>query len=328
VDEPTSPRARRAHAAKRPLRRRIIVSGAAGVCVAVVLVLVFAHVASPRPTTPTGPAATGADPSSPPASTTGTALDPSVFTPGSCVAFSPSSGDNHKTVFIDAGHGGIDPGAVGVTEAGKTIHEADETLPVALDATTILRAAGYRVVDSRTRQTVVRRLASGDASGGIFTVAGEDREIASRDICANDAKANVLVAIYFDAGGSSSDAGSVTAYDTVRSFSSESKRLATLVQRDVLASLNAHGWGIPNDGVMSDVSLGGPPLSSGGAHYGHLMVLGPAMAGYFTTPSEMPGALIEPLFITDPFEGTIANSSVGQHAIAQGLAKAVEQYFG
>ena len=41
----------------------------------------------------------------------------------------------------------------------------------------------------------------------------------------------------------------------------------------------------------------------------------------------MPGALIEPLFITDPFEGSIADSSSGQQVIAGGLAQAVEQYF-
>ena len=51
------------------------------------------------------------------------------------------------------------------------------------------------------------------------------------------------------------------------------------------------------------------------------------MAGYFSTPSQMPGALIEPLFITDPFEGTIAAGVAGQHAIAAGLDQAVEQYF-
>ena len=41
----------------------------------------------------------------------------------------------------------------------------------------------------------------------------------------------------------------------------------------------------------------------------------------------MPGALIEPLFITDPFEGSIADSKAGQEVIAGGLAQAVEQYF-
>ena len=71
-----------------------------------------------------------------------------------------------------------------------------------------------------------------------------------------------------------------------------------------------------------------------GQHPGHRQgdqvdpgLLGPAAAGFFVTPSTMPGALIEPLFITDPFEGSIAASAAGQHAIAQGVAQAVEQYF-
>jgi hypothetical protein len=34
------------------------------------------------------------------------------------------------------------------------------------------------------------------------------------------------------------------------------------------------------------------------------------------------------LFITDPYEGTIASSAHGQQVIARGLAAAVGQYFG
>ena len=41
----------------------------------------------------------------------------------------------------------------------------------------------------------------------------------------------------------------------------------------------------------------------------------------------MPGAVIEPLYITDPFEGSIALSSQGQAVIAEGIAKAIEHYF-
>ena len=40
----------------------------------------------------------------------------------------------------------------------------------------------------------------------------------------------------------------------------------------------------------------------------------------------MPGALIEPLFVTDPYEGTLAASTSGQEVIAGGLAQAIEQY--
>ena len=40
----------------------------------------------------------------------------------------------------------------------------------------------------------------------------------------------------------------------------------------------------------------------------------------------MPGVVTEPLFITDPFEGSIADSAVGQQMIAQGIATAIEQF--
>jgi hypothetical protein len=87
-------------------------------------------------------------------------------------------------------------------------------------------------------------------------------------------------------------------------------RLATLVQQDVLSDMIARGWAIPNDGVLPDTTLGsfvGDPSSGGlagaAAAYDHLLLLGPAEAGYFSTPSTMPGAVIEPLYLTDPFEG-------------------------
>jgi N-acetylmuramoyl-L-alanine amidase len=42
----------------------------------------------------------------------------------------------------------------------------------------------------------------------------------------------------------------------------------------------------------------------------------------------MPGALLEPLYITDPFEASLATSGLGQEVIADGLATAIEGYFG
>jgi N-acetylmuramoyl-L-alanine amidase len=164
-------------------------------------------------------------------------------------------------------------------------------------------------------------------SGDIFTVQGVHDDVAARDACANKARANVLVGIYFDAGGSPENAGAVTGYDTARPFTAQNLRLATLVQNDVLGAMNAQGWGIPSLGVVDDSELGGPALSTAGADYGHLLLLGPADPGWFSTQSQMPGALIEPLFITDPYEGTQAASRLGQQVIAGGLAQAIEQYF-
>ena len=91
--------------------------------------------------------------------------------------------------------------------------------------------------------------------------------------------------------------------------------------------MDAQGWDIPNAGVMPDDSLGSfvgdtteGGLAEQAASYDHLLLIGPAMSGFFTTPSQMPGAVIEPLYITDPFEGSIAASAEGQMVIAHGIA--------
>jgi N-acetylmuramoyl-L-alanine amidase len=273
-------------------------------------------------------APSGRKPTSTTKTTISSAIDPSLFEPGSCESFGPTVGDRHTTVFLDAGHGGPDPGGVGQTESGQSAFEADETLPVELDTMALLRAAGFGVTVSRTGASSVALLQPGDVSNGVLTVQGEDRDLIARVVCANMARADVLVGIYFDAGLSPLNAGCLTGYDAARTFAAENLRLATLVQNDALAAMNAQGWAIPNDGVVSDTALGGPPLSQAGAAYGHLVLLGPAVPGYVSTPSQIPGALVEPLYITDPFEASLATSSLGQQVIAKGLATAIEGYFG
>jgi N-acetylmuramoyl-L-alanine amidase len=222
---------------------------------------------------------------------------------------------------------------VGTTESGATIEESRETLPIELEVSNLLRAQGYRVVLSRTTDNTVLRLTPVDLAGGELSLIGSHDDVAARDVCADDAHAQVLVGIYYDAGSSPDEAGSLTAYDPSRPFSADNLRLATLVQRDVVADMDAQGWAIPDDGVQADGTLGsfvGDPdqggLAGDAAAYDHLLLLGPAAPGFFTTPSQMPGAVIEPLYLTDPFEGSLADSASGQHVIAQGIASAVEQY--
>jgi N-acetylmuramoyl-L-alanine amidase len=265
----------------------------------------------------------------------GVALDPTAFSPGACMAYAPTAGDRHTTVFLDAGHGGLDPGAVGTTSSGAAVDEGTVTLPVELDAARLLRAAGYRVVVSRTTDSNVVRLTAAERSGGVLSLQGVHDDVAARDVCANLSGAAVLIGIYFDSGASASDGGSVTTYDAARPFRAANLRLATLVQKDTLAAMNAQGWQIPDDGVQPDSVEGSlvptsssSPIAVAAAHYGHVLLLGPAAPGFFATPSSMPGALIEPLFVTDPFEGTLAASPQAQQVIAGGIVLAVEQYLG
>jgi N-acetylmuramoyl-L-alanine amidase len=239
--------------------------------------------------------------------------------------FAPLRGSRGLTVFLDAGHGGPDPGAVGVTSSGRVVVEAKETLAVVLDAMAGLRGDGFTVVVSRTDGGSVARLGPGDTSGRLLTADGVRDDIAARDVCANRAHASVLTGVYFNSGAAGG-AGCITAYDPARPFATANKRLARLVQSNVLSALNSRGWDIPDAGVASDTGLGSA-VDAADAAYNHLVLLGPAKRGYFTTPSLMPGALIEPLFITDPFEASIAASPRGQHVIGTGLARAIEQYF-
>ena len=260
------------------------------------------------------------------------ALSPDMAT-GACIALSPTRGDNHRTVFLDAGHGGVDPGGVGTTQSGQGVDESTVNLAIELDAAGLLRAQGYRVVVSRTSDTTVVRLTPADLSGQYLSVLGVHNDVAARDVCANLAHADALVGIYMDAGASSSNAGSITLYDTARPFAAANQRLATLLQRDLVSAMDAQGWQIPDDGVLPDSgygsSVGGPSagsLAALAASYDHLMLIGPPLAGFLTTPSQMPGAVIEPLYLTDPFEGSIAANPADQQIIAHGIATAVEQY--
>jgi N-acetylmuramoyl-L-alanine amidase len=56
------------------------------------------------------------------------------------------------------------------------------------------------------------------------------------------------------------------------------------------------------------------------------VLIGAAKAGYFSSPSRMPGATIEPLFITNPPQASLADSPAGKQAIAHGLATAARRY--
>ena len=103
-----------------------------------------------------------------------------------------------------------------------------------------------------------------DVSGGLFTVQGVHDDVAARDVCANMAKANVLVGIYFDAGGSPTTPAASRATTPTAPSRPQNLRLATLVQNDVLNAMNAQGWGIPNLGVVDDSELGGPALTDRG----------------------------------------------------------------
>lgn len=245
-----------------------------------------------------------------------------AFGPGACVRFSPLRGNRHHVVFVDPGHGGPDTGALGVTTTGRQVTEGRLTLAIGTALLADLRAHGYTVVMARTAGGAVAQAALGDVGGWIYSAAGLRRDLQARVACANVGHADVLVSVHLDAFPDPAAGGSETVYDPDRPFAGQSLRLARLVQYDVLDSLAAAGWSVPDRGVLDDLQQG-TAVDAAALAYGHLLLLGPRSATLNPSPSQMPGVVWEPLFITDPPEVDIATSRAGQQALARGLTTAV-----
>jgi N-acetylmuramoyl-L-alanine amidase len=248
------------------------------------------------------------------------------WAPGACQMLTPLGDGRRLTVFLDAGHGRPDPGTSGVTASGQPVLEKDLTLATVLPLAELLRADGYTVVLARTQDVSVAPLSAADTPDGVFSVAGKHKDLEARIACANTAHAQVLVSLHFNGYADPGVGGTETFYDDARPFSAQNRRLAQLVQQNVLAQLRAAGWAVPDRGSAPDSSDAEPALSAAAAAYKHLLELGPAQPGYLDAPSQMPGVLCEPLFLTNPQEATIAASARGEQAIADGIRTAIEQF--
>src|SRR5437868_12298536 len=98
---------------------------------------------------------------------------------GACMSLAPTAPGAGKTVFIDPGHGGLDPGVVGVA-GGRQVLEKDVALAVGTRLATLLRDRGYRVVLSRTKDSSVTTLGPNDTITGALTSSAEHRHLVPR----------------------------------------------------------------------------------------------------------------------------------------------------
>jgi N-acetylmuramoyl-L-alanine amidase len=237
--------------------------------------------------------------------------------PSACLEYAPTGASRKRTVLLDPGHGGPDPGASGQTPTGSPALEKEQTLAVAEALATRLRADGYAVVLSRTQDTTV---ASG-LTGASLTIADERRDLQARVDCANAARADALLSIHFNGFSDPTAGGTETFYDNARPFAGQNLRLARSVQSALVAALR-----LQDRGALSDDQLDAPTLSDAGATYGHLVQLGPPQPGLVQRASAMPGALTEPLFVTAPREAAIVVTTDGRERIANALAAGIEGF--
>jgi N-acetylmuramoyl-L-alanine amidase len=229
-------------------------------------------------------------------------------------------------VYLDPGHGGVDQGTRGLTADGEEVLEKTVTLAVAQRTAALLRNDGIGVVLSRTDDSLPgSQPADYTADGTVLTPAGVLRDLQRRIDRANASGAQVLLSLHQNGFTDPAVGGSETFFDPDRPFSAENERLAHLVQSDVIASLHDAGLDVPDRGVTDDTTLQGDDLGALGVPYNHLVLLGPAVPGKLQA-SQLPGALSEPLFLTNPPEANAVSQPEIQDALARAYSRALEDF--
>jgi len=270
------------------------------------------------PATPSAEIVTTTAPAAPPTRTP-TEAPTQQPTPSATPAPSATPSASAPLVVVDAGHGGTDLGARHFDAHGVMDYcESTVTLDLAMFVRDALLARGYRVLLTRDGDYMLNDFEEDTNGDGIIDTADD---LQTRLDLINAEGADLLLslhlnAFYFASGADSSGVGgTITYYCSDRPFGDDSLRFGLLVQEEVIAALRALGHDVDDRGVERDVALGA-----------HLILLGPETER-IARPSQMPGALSEPLFITHRREGELARDPEALSALAEAYAVAVERYF-
>ena len=227
----------------------------------------------------------------------------------------PTRLDRNKTIVIDAGHGGKDPGAVGY----KKYREKIVVMSVASELKKILKSRGYKVYMTRDRDKFVK--------------------LSNRTKYANKKDADIFVSIHANAVAkrNAHKVHGIECYFLSKSRSSRAKRVAEKEnsadmsdmnfygKQSFLNTLSSHNIVASNKlaidlqrGMLGKIKKSYPDIHDGGVREGPFWVL---------VGAQMPSVLVEVGFISHPKEARRLVKLSYRKKIAQGLANGIERYF-
>lgn len=229
-------------------------------------------------------------------------------------------------ICLDPGHGGADLGTVREADGHvPTMYEKALTLRYALDLAARLRRDGFRVVLTRTSDTLVNAAnadVNGDGTVGPSGVSTALDDLQARINICNAAHADLLISMHFDGSDETQLRGPEVWYTLDRPFGDESRRFATLLDQALVQQMRAAGYDGPNRGVINDIDD-----TNVSGRFQHMVITGPAVPGY-VTPSAMPGVIGEPLFLSNDADAAFVASDAGHRAILAAYEGAIVAYFG
>jgi N-acetylmuramoyl-L-alanine amidase len=223
--------------------------------------------------------------------------------------------DTRPLVVIDAGHGGVDPGAIGP----NGLREKDVTLKVAKAIRDELLASG------RVRVALTRN---------------DDRYLILRERygVARRLKGDLFISIHCDSTGSETATGA-TAYTLSEVASDkEAARLAARENKaDVISGVNLGGAPADVSSILIDLTQ--RETMNASATFARLLgreakPLMPLKANFHRMASlmvlkapDMPSILFETGYISNPQDAAFLDSADGRHRIAESVTRAVEVHF-
>ena len=210
-------------------------------------------------------------------------------------------------VVLDPGHGGDEIGAV-----WNGVVEKDSNLDMAFRVEALLQSQGLDVLLTRRSDARAIPDPSLPSVGGSATRG----DLQARLDMANTAGASVWVSLHSNGSSNRLERGVEVWYDPNRAFGWDNLRLAGLLQSSVIEELNAYGYPVLSRGLKDDTCF----------RYFRdrcftLFVLGGSSETH--RAAQMPGALIESLFVSNESDNAVLRSGAGRDAIARGIAQAI-----
>jgi N-acetylmuramoyl-L-alanine amidase len=224
--------------------------------------------------------------------------------------------DGRNIVCIDPGHGGEDLGNVRVENGRITLQEKDIVLEHSLMIAERLREKGFEVVLTRETDTEVNP--SNEDVNGDGTVAPEggparteqiDDLQARVNIC-NLAAADLLVSVHYNGAENTFLSGFEVWFNDEREFSGRSEAFATFMHEALQKGFANAGYEAVDRGIGIEDHV----------------VTGPERPGELV-PSEMPGAVIEGLFLSNDEDATFVRSDIADETLVGAYEEAITRYF-
>ena len=224
--------------------------------------------------------------------------------------------DGRNIVCIDPGHGGEDLGNVLVEGNRIVLQEKDFVLDHALLLADRLRERGFEVVLTRETDTEVNPSnedVNGDSivadDGGPARTDQLDDLQARVNIC-NLASADLLVSVHYNGAENEFLQGYEVWYNDERPFSGRSETFATLIHQALRDAYAGAGYEANDRGIGLE------------AH----AVTGPERPGKLI-PAEMPGAVVEGLFLSNAEDAAFMQSEEAEGALVGAYEEAITAYF-